>query len=350
MKLIERYILAVVGYLPQKDRQEVSKELYSNLLDMLPENPDDHEIRQLLSELGDPREMAKQYQSGPQYLIGPAYYHEYLRSLKIVLALGAAVGAIIGLFRALTEIGIFTAQNDSWQYSWSASGNDIGFFISTMLSAIIGCLVIAAFWTTVGFVIAERFNGKQQNSKEWRPEDLPALTPKQQIPPSDTIVELVIQAALAVFLVWVWLTKRPLAWWDHEPVRIFTESFMQTAIPLLLLSCFIGIIASILKLIYRRWTPSVLLVEVLDTLVGFGVLWLILIQKNIFHAEFFSLLQAEQWGDHDLLRFLTELAPGAGLPEPFITGCLVLVGLISVITIAVKLFKYFRSGPSLEAS
>ena len=81
---MERYVYAVTRRLPKSQRQEVARELEELIGDML---EDGDTMESVLARLGDPAEFAKKYQDGARYLIGPAYFENYVWLLRIVLIL-----------------------------------------------------------------------------------------------------------------------------------------------------------------------------------------------------------------------------------------------------------------------
>lgn len=83
-KIIERYIYAVTKRLPERMRDEVKEELNANIHDMLPKNPTDQDIDELLHKLGHPRELARNYHGEDRYVISPLFYDDYIQVLKIV--------------------------------------------------------------------------------------------------------------------------------------------------------------------------------------------------------------------------------------------------------------------------
>ena len=91
--LIERYVQEVTRRLPEKERAEVSRELKSNIYDMLPEHPDEEAIKKVLNSLGSPAALAEKYRQNPRYLISPAYFDEYTRALKWLMIAGLVLGA-----------------------------------------------------------------------------------------------------------------------------------------------------------------------------------------------------------------------------------------------------------------
>ncbi len=95
MNLIEIYISEVIKYLPPTEREDVKKELYAHVLSMLDEEYDEEDIKKVLSELGDPMNLADEYRNKKRYLIGPQYYHSYIKILKILIPIMAVVAVLI---------------------------------------------------------------------------------------------------------------------------------------------------------------------------------------------------------------------------------------------------------------
>ena len=65
-ELMERYIYQVVRRLPKTQKNEVKMELEELISDMY---ADKGSMEEVLTQLGDPEEFAKQYQNDCQYLI-----------------------------------------------------------------------------------------------------------------------------------------------------------------------------------------------------------------------------------------------------------------------------------------
>jgi hypothetical protein len=106
MKLIELYLDEIKHHLPPRNRDDILKEIRSNLMDMIedqnpdPENePNQALVRDILNQFGAPRDVALQY-GAKNYLIGPRFFPIYLQVLKIVLIVVAAV-SVLGLTVAL---------------------------------------------------------------------------------------------------------------------------------------------------------------------------------------------------------------------------------------------------------
>lgn len=98
---MDRYIYQVIHRLPKAQREEVRMELEELISDMY---ADRGSMEEVLTELGDPAEFAKQYQNEQKYLIGPEYFDTYLWFVKVVLICAAVPILIISLINAIGEI------------------------------------------------------------------------------------------------------------------------------------------------------------------------------------------------------------------------------------------------------
>jgi len=301
--LIERYVYDVTRRLPEKDRDEVRKELESNIYDMLPESADETEIKRVLHQLGSPASLAEKYRQKPRYLISPAIYDDYVRVLKWVLPLVGVVVLIIGMI-----LGAVEAIKDSmvdWSYFISntlAKGTAMG------VSAVLQSLV----WITVGFIIAERTGAKAGRNKEqeWKIEDLPDVSPndKGKIPLSDSITELALTVVFSIAAVLICSGVLPIVFviqnGDAQIRTIFSAGFLASCIPAIAFIALLGSCECILKIIVRRWTPLVCGVVIANRIAGAGILIYLLNRPDLFSAEFAAFLQGVDWGSSDFLRFM----------------------------------------------
>ncbi|RZU66217.1 hypothetical protein EV379_2569 [Microterricola gilva] len=195
--LTDRYVWAAVRSIPEKQRGELEPELRGLIADTTDAQREkgvsDADIeRATLLELGDPVRLAAGYTERPLQLIGPRYYLDWLRLLKLLLvivvpiaALGAALGRLL-------------------------SGGDVGDVFGALFVTAIGVAVHLSFWVTLVFALVER--GGVQRIKtpgdgpllEWTPDSLPQLpAPAAR---RQSLVELILGLVfLAVFAGWfVW--------------------------------------------------------------------------------------------------------------------------------------------------
>lgn len=299
---VERYVTAVVGNLPENERTEVERELTSNIYDMLSENPSEEEIKQVLQELGSPAELAEEYRQNPRYLISPQIYGDYIRLLKYlvpaIVLIVAVVGAIIGGIEALQQNPLQVEQF-------------IELVLSDGLSSGISAGLQTIVWVTVGFVIAERTGAIPRKQKEeWSLEDLPKEKPGKKIPLSDPIVEIVATLFFCGLLVLEIFGRLPLAYFTSENmvdnVPLFSPSFGQKLLPVLVIGIVLTIIANFYKIVDRRWTVRVGLWTVLDNVIS-AIMWVVvLLQGNVFSPEIIALLKEQTWSNGDVLHYISK--------------------------------------------
>ena len=286
--LIERYVYDVTRRLPEKDREDVKKELRANIYDMLPENANDEAVKKVLYELGSPASLAEQYRSHPRYLISPAYYDEYVRALKWILPLVGVLVMLIGF-----AVGAVDAAKDGT--------TSIPFVISGIISSGVSMGVSAAFqvlvWTTIGFAIAERSGEKKPKLGEhgWRVEDLPEVqNPKAAIPLSEGIAELVVSVLFSILALLICAGRLPFmmvfAQGDMVFYNIFSQSFLNMLVPFILVSMVLAILQGIAKIKDRRWSVLVCVAVVAKALIDMAITLFVVNQPNILSAEFHSFL------------------------------------------------------------
>ncbi len=286
--LIERYVYDVARRLPEKDREDVKKELRANIYDMLPEGASDDAVKKVLYELGSPASLAEQYRTRPRYLISPAYFDEYVRALKWILPLVGVLVMLIGF-----AVGAFDAAK-------TASSN-VPFVISGIMSKGVSMGVSAAFqaliWTTIGFIIAEHSGEKKQKTGEhgWRVEDLPEVqNAKSSIPLSEGIAELVLSVVFSIVGLLFCTGHMPFAMMfaqgDMVFYNIFSQSFLDMLVPFILVSLLFSVVQSIAKIKDRRWSVFVCVAVVVKKLVDMSFSLYLINQPNILNKAFFDFL------------------------------------------------------------
>lgn len=185
MKLTERYIYAVTKNLPASQRDEVAKELRSDIEDMIEHEKGAREVREraALESLGDPVILAGQYATGKQYLVGPEWYAPYLITLKRTSYIAFPVVIVIRVLAQLME-------------------NPIPGIIPMLVDAIGGAIAVLIhvfFWVTLVFVVMERVDTNKTTSKKaWSVDALPQLPPERDVKLVDSICGIVAYTAMAI--------------------------------------------------------------------------------------------------------------------------------------------------------
>ncbi len=328
--LIERYVYDVARRLPEKDREDVKKELRANIYDMLPENATDEAIKKVLYELGSPASLAEQYRSHPRYLISPAYFDEYINALKWILPLVGVIVMLIGF-----AVGAFDAAK--------TNSTNIPFIISGVISKGVSMGVSAAFqalvWTTIGFVIAEHSGEKKSKNGEhgWRVEDLPEVqNPKAAIPLSEGIAELVISVLFSILGLLYCTGQLPFmmvfAQGDMVFYNIFSQSFLNMLVPFILVSMVLAIMQGIAKIKDRRWSVFVCVSVVAKALIDMAITLYVVNQPNILSTEFHNFLVNSELSE--VFHMITRVN---GVNVVFVVFCaLVILGAVSESVKAIK--------------
>lgn len=195
--LTDRYVWAAVRSIPEKQRGELEPELRGLIADTADAQREkgiaDPDVeRATLLELGDPVRLAAGYTERTLQLIGPRYYLDWLRLLKLLLAIVVPIAAAGAALARLL------------------SGGDVGDVAAALFTTAIGVAVHLCFWVTLVFALVER--GGVQRIKapgdgpllEWTPDSLPQLPApadrRQSL--AELILSLVFLAVFAGWFVW----------------------------------------------------------------------------------------------------------------------------------------------------
>ena len=277
-ELVERYIYDVTRRLPEKERIEVGRELEASITDMLPDNPSEQETIDVLIKLGEPRKLAEQYRQKPQFLISPAMYESYIAVLKTVVAIVAGVLACIGAVMAFTSESLYIIISQT-----------IGMAVEGALQA--------AFWVTIGFVIAERCGYKQ---KLWTVSDLPRLQNQAgtRISRTSSVVGLILTGFFTVLFTmmivrneWLFIVVH-----DSEIINPLSQAALHRFIPYLIAFGVMGLVMHGLKLYWARWNLPLRVANVVNNIVWVSLAISILHWQDLMNEDFIEFV-------HDLNIF-----------------------------------------------
>ena len=186
--LTTRYVDAAMRTVPEKQRDDLAEELTASIADQIEARteagePAEAAERAVLTELGDPERLAAGYTGRQLHLIGPRYYLDWWRLLKLLLWIVIpSAGAAVALGKVL-------------------SGAPVGDVISAIWVTMLTAGLHVAFWTTLVFVILERTGHETMDATPWTPDKLPE--PKETGARfSDLIASLVWLLILAGAIVW----------------------------------------------------------------------------------------------------------------------------------------------------
>lgn len=255
MQLIDRYVYAVTEHLPEEIREDVGRELRSNIEDMLPDDASDSDIRKALMELGNPGKLAEEYNTRKRYLIGPGLYSNYIMVLKLVTGICAAVFAGISLIE--------------WMVNYSGSSVNPGIIslitalISALISAVFEGFIQGALWVTLVFVILER-SGVQDGylpftGRQWSPDDLPdyPLNKKNRISRAEAVISILWTI---IFTALIYFKPQLIAIYIKEgngslnAIPLFNMETLQAYLVYILILALVQLGIFVWKLIAGRWS------------------------------------------------------------------------------------------------
>jgi len=194
MKLLALYLDKIRQNLPQRNREDILKEIRSTLMDMIEdrnpnpgEKPDEEIVKDVLREFGSPRKVAIQY-GARNYLIGPRMFPIYLQVLRIVLIIVTAFN-LIGLVVAIAN----------------QTGFDSGMLEATLgvVGSLISSLFMAFGIVTLTFAGIERTTPEEIKVKinqKWDPDDLLKDEDQDQVKVLEMALEITFSIIFIVLL------------------------------------------------------------------------------------------------------------------------------------------------------
>lgn len=249
--LTDRYVHAVVRLLPAPQRGDIDRELREMIGDLTAarleraggtddpsDDPEAIAERAVLADLGDPNLLATRYIERPRALIGREVFPEYLRVLKLVLAI--AVPVFVGL-SVLSEV----------------AGDDPG--IGGVLGAVAGgsyhAVIQTAFWVTLVYAFAHRW----KNREAWTPDDLPDVAAgagdaarRGEVGVGGVVFGIVVTALTGVLLVGQEVS--PLVRDDGDDVPFLHPDLWNGPGQALLALLAASLVLQVVVLVRRRWS------------------------------------------------------------------------------------------------
>jgi hypothetical protein len=243
MDLVDRYLTAIRWNLPRgANADDVIAELRDVIASRIEDREEslgrplgEKEISALLRDFGHPLVVAARYGT-QQHLIGPDLFPFYWFSLKIVLALSAAllilsgVGDIVFGGNPLRSMG--QAFDGAW---WSLLGN--------------------AGLVTLIFAVIERTGWLTDHLNRWSPEQLPDLIDFRARTKPKRHWESAWQVAFGVGLLlwWTGLIPLPASWSNEKGLTIIPDPIWTTMWWPILLLLVARLAFNLMQLLRPRW-------------------------------------------------------------------------------------------------
>lgn len=275
--LRERYVDAAMRTVPEAQRADLADELRASIADQVDarveagEPPHEAE-RAVLTELGDPDRLAAGYTDRPLHLIGPRYFLDWWRLLKLLLWIVVPCAAV----------GVAIAQG--------IEGAPFGSVVGTVVTTSLAVAVNLGFWTTAVFAVVERTVGDgAADLNPWTVDRLPERRPDGA--GLGEMVASVVMLAVAAGAVL----------WDHAVGFTMPEtgervSFLDPAlwpgwIGYLLLVIALDALLAVAVYARHRWTYGLAIANaVLNVAFAVPALWLLTEGRLVNDAAFPELL------------------------------------------------------------
>jgi hypothetical protein len=280
MKLIDRYVYAVTKNLPQKQREDIEKELRTLIEDMMNEyeeiKSNEEKAEKVLLELGDPNILAEKYGDNGRYLIGPQNFHNYVLVLKIVLVsmlFAVSVGYVVAHMFSAEEINIVNPFFD---------------YLGSLFS---GALQGFA-WVTGIFAILEykgvNIDKKNLKKDTWKISDLPEIPQnKALISRGESIFSIIFTTVFTMVFYFapqylgIYILKDS----NYTVIPFFNVEVLNGYKILIFGVFFVTLIKEILKIIAGRWTLKLSFSIAGLDIAGFLILLTIFLNAGIFNSS-----------------------------------------------------------------
>ncbi|HZH62128.1 MAG TPA: hypothetical protein VEY70_21695 [Metabacillus sp.] len=331
MSLVEIYIQEVTRRLPEKNREDIALELRSTIEDMLPDDYNEGDIKDVLEKLGSPVTLARGYRDQPMHLIGPRYFDVYVTLLKMILP----IAAVISFISIIAEYFFgYTGDEAIINGALHVMGEGIWRLIE------LGIQVF--FWLTLTFAIIERTDkGKDEQPltaclQKWTPDDLKNIT---YVPKEKAISKFQVFGSFLWIAIWATLyfyANQLIGVYENagSGLEFVTPAMNQHVLlqywPIVVIFIGIEILLTLYKLIKGQWTKRMALYNTIVELIGTVVLILILINPNLFTSDY--IIYMEDLFSVSANQFKTSLIGG--------------ILLIYVVSAAINVYDGYRKASS----
>jgi hypothetical protein len=277
----DNYLAAVLKGIPAQKRADVGEELRqlidASVMQRLARGEDPQTAEQLaLRELGDPMRVSATYSGRSLSLIGPTFYPEYIRLLRLLLSIVVPiVTVVVGFTSALSGENL-------WGVFLAAVGS--GFMVGIQV----------AFWVTLVFaVIDRRTTDPNSVTSDWDLDDLPEVS-VNRIGLGDTLASITGLSLLILVLLWQ-PTYQESFDSSNPSIPILNPALSTLWIPLLILILLASITLELVKYRTGRWTVPLAAINSLLS-ISFAISAIFLIASDqLVNSEFTSVVSAGEF-------------------------------------------------------
>lgn len=287
--LTDRYLAATLRAVPAQRRAELAEELRGSIEDMI----DDRTAggrdrttaeREVLTELGNPEQLAARYTDRRLQLIGPRYFLVWWRLLRLLLTfVPAVVGVVTGVVKATV-------------------GGDPGAAVGAGIASGLQTAVQIAFWVTLVFAIVERTD-TSLNLPAWTVDQLPEAPRERQVTLVDSCAAIAFLLIAIAFLPWQHV--QPWIAGDGTRLPMLDPALWSFWLPALIVVLVAMVALEVAKYRAGRWTwPLVAVNAVLDLAFAVPVAGLLLTDRLLNPALVERFAWLREGGTQDVTRIV----------------------------------------------
>lgn len=283
--LTDRYITAVLKGVPADQRADLDIELRQtidkSMADRVAHGEDPEVAEQsVLRELGDPMRLSAKHSGRSLSLIGPTFYPDYIRLLRLLLSIVVPiVTLVVGFASVLSGDGL-------WDVFLAAVGS--GFSVGIQI----------AFWVTLVFAVLDRrtrtTTDRSSVTSEWDLDDLPEIT-VNRIGLGDTLASITGQSLLVLLLLWQPTYQESLDQ-GGPAIPILNPALSTLWIPLLIIILLASITLELVKYRTGRWTVTLAAINSLLTLLFASAAVFLIASDQLLSTDFKGIMTASEFG------------------------------------------------------
>lgn len=333
MELIDRYVYAVVQKLPEQQRNDIRKELYGLIEDMLEERsplaaPSLEDVEQVLQQLGHPSVMAAKYRGHERYLISPALFDSYLSVIKIVLMAILLSMSVVFVIDCIVEPA-------------PVLDHFIDYLVSLISAGSQGFVWVTVIYAFIDYGAHKKYAGHGDMSKKWSPAELPPIPdPKSQIKLSEPVTGIIFTVLFTV--IFMFGSELIGAYRFNDGVMtsipLMNSDVVDKYLPFIGVLGALGVMREALKMIIRRRTLTILIFHIGVSLLGLVFAAILLNTPGFWNDGFLSQLQAVGWApqggeDYESLKTIWFTVTH---------NLIYFIGLFTVIDLVSEVYKWFR--------
>ena len=287
MVLLERYLHAVHGHLPVKERDDIIAELGDDIRAQIEERAatlgrplTEDEEAELIEPYGRPLLLAARYWPR-RYLIGPDVFPFYWTTLKLSLAVALVVHVAVVVGFAVAGRPLLEAAESLFNFPFGAA---LTIFV----------------WVTIAFAVFDLALKQVKVGGKWDPRKLPRITtPAPRASRLEVGFELVLGTLFVLW--WTTLPRSPELMFGPADVHLnLAPSWSRFYLPVLVVAL-ASLLAKSVTLVRPDWTTFRVFAGVVTTAAGLAVAAILLragdlVVPAVASAEAEALASVANWG------------------------------------------------------